>query len=86
MGPDTGLNSVLYNIVPDSISHVKITVPNTVLGSTVCVKNKVLGSTSCAIIQDLFMKNLIAPGPNSKAWGKNTVLHSTGNYIGNVFN
>ena len=59
--------------------------PNTVLGSTVCVKNTVLGSTACAINQCLLIKNSIAPGPNIKAWGKNTVLCSTGNYLGNVF-
>ena len=28
----------------------------------------------------LLIKNFIEPGPNSKAWGKNT-----GNYLGNLF-
>ena len=60
-------------------------VPNTVLWSTVCVKNTVLGSTVRALIYDLMIKKSIAPVPNIKSWGKNTVLHSTGNYVGNVF-
>ena len=83
LGPGTRLNSVLYNTVLDSILYVKITVSNTVLGSIVYVKNKVLGSTACAIIHYLLIKNAIAPVPNSKAWCKNTVLRSTGNYVGN---
>ena len=37
-----------------------------------------------AINQYLFIKNSIAPGPNSKALGKNTVLRSTGNYVCNI--
>ena len=60
-------------------------VRNKVLGSRVCVKNTVLGSRVCAINQYLLIKNPIAPLPNSKAWVENAVLHSTGNYVDNVF-
>ena len=58
--------------------------PNTVLGSIVGVKYICLGSTVHAVNQYLLIENPIALGPNSKAWGKNTALHSTGNYVGNV--
>ena len=83
--PGAGLNIMQYNTVLNSTECVKITAPNTVLGSTVCLKNIAVGSTVRAINQYLFIKNPISPGLNSKVWGKNTVLISIGNYIGNVY-
>ena len=47
-------------------------------------KNTVLVSKSRAINLYLLIKKSIVPGPNSKAWGKNKVLHSTENYVDNV--
>ena len=38
------------------------------------------------LIQYFFIIKSIAPDTNSKAWGKNTVLHSIGNYVGNILN
>ena len=72
--PGDLLNSMRYNKLIDSTSYVKIGVPNTLLGSI-----------ERAINQYLLIKNSIVLGPNSKDWGKNTVLHSIGKYVGNVF-
>ena len=36
------------------------------------------------VIQYSLIKKSIAPRPNSKSWGKNTVIHSAGNYVSNV--
>ena len=72
--PGAGLKIMQYNTVLNSTECVKITAPNTVLGSTVCLKNTAVGSTARAINPYLLIKNPIAPGLNSKVWGKNTVL------------
>ena len=84
LGPGDVLNSVRYNTIPESIAYVEITVPDTLLWSTLGINNIVLGSKVSANNKYSLIKKSIAPGPNNKSWGKNAVLHSIGNYVGNV--
>ena len=83
LGPATGINRMHYNTVLVSTLYVKIAAPKMYLGQQCELKIQYLDQHHAVLIQELLIKNSITTGTNGKTWGKNTVLHSTENYVGN---